>query len=175
MLALMTTELGCFARDIASRTVAVASAFEAEMAVDAPLPEMIDRLAELTGEIPADLRYAFGRRLFERFTLLYPDFIPMDGGVLDFLLGLERHVHVEMRALYPDARPPRLMCERVDQRTLTLRYRSDQPVAEMCAGMIEAALAHFESEGAVIREGAAPDADAVFVIRLKEEQAQVAA
>lgn len=173
MLELMKTELVDFAHDVAARSSA--ARFSRMVSEDTPLPETIIWLADLTGETPDDLRYAFGRRLFERFTILYPDFIPTDGGVMGFLLGLERHIHDEIRVLYPDARPPSICCEKVDDDTLRIHYQSDQPVTEMCMGMLDAALAHFETRGSVSREAAEADADAVFRVSMRQSDHRAAA
>lgn len=164
MLPLMQSELRSFARDIASE-----SAFTDFVArSDALLPERLALLAELTGEDVGLLRHAFGRRLFERFVSLYPDFVPMSGNALDWLEHIEQHVHDELRGLYPEARPPQLSCVRVTRSRLLIRYWSANPVAEMCAGMIDAALAHFETRAAITRREA-KDESSVFEVRLLED------
>lgn len=162
----MKSELRKFARDIA--TADIAARFE-QIGDDRSLPEMIGRLAEMTGEATGELRHAFGRRAFERFAELYPDFIPTNVGALDYLLTIERHVHDEMRFLYPTAQPPQLCCERVSETRLVIRYSSEEPIAEMCAGMLEAALAHFEARALVTRRDETECADgaaAVFDVAL---------
>lgn len=168
MWGLMKSELRSFARDIAAHDVA--DRFES-IGDDHPLPEMIGRLAEMTGETPSELRHAFGRRAFERFAAIYPDFIPADIDALDYLQNLQRHVHDEMRMLYPTAQPPRLSCERISKSRIVLRYSSDAPVTEMCAGMIDAALAHFEARALVTRrdDDCAVGVSAVFDIALQPE------
>lgn len=140
MVSLMRSELDEFAREIAGSARATAFAAEASGA----LPERLARLAELTGEPPGELAHAFGGRLFERFTRLYPEFMPARVPALDWLERVERHVHDELRDFYPEARPPRLCCVRVSADRLLIRYGSEAPVAEMFAGIIEAALARFE-------------------------------
>lgn len=167
MFDLMRSELLGFACDVA--TADAARRFIAEDADAAPdggaLPERLDRLAALTGQSSSELRFAFGRRVFERFASSYPDFIPEGVGALDFLMKIESHVHGEMTSLYPSAAPPRLCCERLSETRAILRYASDQPVAEMCAGMLEAALSHFETRAVITRRADADrGADAVFEI-----------
>lgn len=166
MFDLMRSELLGFALDVAPAEAARRFAQEDAAAESGgALPERLDRLAALTGQSPSELRFAFGRRVFERFASSYPDFIPEGVGALDFLVGIERHVHGEMAALYPSASPPQVCCERLSETRAILRYSSDQPVADMCAGMLEAALSHFETRAVVTRRPA-PDcgADAVFEI-----------
>ena len=158
---MMETELRDFAR-----AVAAPDAFAAFLAgPGAALPDRLGRLAALTGERPGELSRAFGRRMFERFVSLYPDFVPLSVTALDYLEHIERHVHEEIRALYPEARPPRLCCVRLSPTRLLIRYWSATPAAEMCEGMIEAALAHFETR-AMIRRREAKDAAAVFEVSL---------
>lgn len=112
-----------------------------------------------------ELRRAFGRRVFERFVELYPDFVPMSGTALDYLEHIEKHVHDELRALYPESRPPKLCCVRISPSRLLIRYWSATPVAEMYIGMIEAALAHFETRAVIRRRDTKNDA-AVFEVTL---------
>ncbi len=163
MLALIWSELREFAHDVAGPESA------ARFGEEGPgvLAERLNRLADLAGEKPPELLRAFGRRLFERFVRLYPDFVPADLEALDYLEHIERHVHQELRALYPSAKPPQLCCVRVAPDRLLIRYGSDQPVAEMCEGMIEAALSHFEAR-AEIRRRAARGGGAVFEVSLVE-------
>lgn len=166
MLDLMKSELRKFARDIAADDVA--ARFE-QIGDDQSLPEMVGRLAEMTGEAPGELRHAFGRRAFERFAELYPDFIPTDVDALDYMLTIERHVQEEMRFLFPAAQPPQLCCKRVSATRVVIRYSSREPMAEMCAGMIEAALAQFEARILVTRRDdadCANDTAAIFDVTL---------
>ena len=161
MLPFARSELRRFARDIAS-----VKAFGLFSAASGSL--LAARLAELTEQDAGAIRHAFGRRLFERFVALYPDFVPMSGNALDWLEHIEKHVHDELRGLYPEARPPQLSCVRVTRSRLLIRYWSANPVAEMCAGMIDAALAHFETKAAISRREA-KDASSVFEVRLLED------
>lgn len=130
------------------------------------LPDLLDRLAELTGESPPELRHAFGRRTFERFAVLYPDFVPGHIGLFEYLLNVEKHVHEEMRDLYPGANPPALDCERLSATRIRIRYRSETPVPEMCAGMLEGAINHFGETARLIRHEYPGDASATFEIEL---------
>lgn len=162
MFGLMRMELCLFASDIAGEDTGRRIKSESDRR---SLPDLLDHLAGLTGDSAPELRHAFGRRTFERFAALYPDFVPAHLDLFDYLLNIEQHIHEEMRDLYPDANPPGLACERISETRMRIRYRSDTPVPEMCAGMIEGAISHF-GEKAVLTRHDARDAAAVFEIEL---------
>ena len=161
MLPFARSELRRFARDIAS--VKAFGLFSAESG-----SLLAARLAELTEQDAGAIRHAFGRRLFERFVALYPDFVPMSGNALDYLEHVERHVHDELRGLDAGARTPQLCCVRVSRSRLLIRYRSAAPAAEICAGMIDAALRHFETRAVITRRDT-KDSAAVFEVHLVSE------
>jgi hypothetical protein len=64
---------------------------------------LVTKLSEKTGKPVGELVEAFGRYLFQRFVELYPAFFDDISGVFEFLEQIERHVHVEVLKLYPDA------------------------------------------------------------------------
>ncbi|MFV0475855.1 MAG: heme NO-binding domain-containing protein [Pikeienuella sp.] len=172
MFDLTRSELLGFAKDVSSSVAArkFQKALDADRDADGgesrnlprSLPQWLDLLAELAEQSPKELHHAFGRRLFERFAIFYPDFIPSNVSALDFLEGVERHVHDELRSIYPGARPPRLDCERLSETRLIIRYFSASPAEELCVGMLEATLDHFETRATILRRPPEKGADAVF-------------
>ena len=128
---------------------------------------MVGYISEKTGQPVPALVHAFGRSLFDRFVRLYPDFFTDQTRALDFLQNIESHIHTEVRKLYPDSRPPVFDVSRPDAGELVMHYQSDRPFADLCAGLIEGALAHFGDTATVERDDrSAAGNDAVFTIRM---------
>ena len=114
------------------------------------LVEMVGRLSAQTGvEVPVLVR-TFGEHLFSRFVALYPAFFEKIDDGIEFLCGVEDHIHVEVRKLYPDAELPRFEYER-DGATTSILYRSKRHFGDLAEGLIHACLRHFGTECEVER------------------------
>src|SRR5439155_1467318 len=71
---------------------------------------LVAALSRATGlAIPVLVR-EFGRHLFRRFVELYPRFFSGVGSAFDFLMGIEMHIHTEVKKLDPDAELPSFEC-----------------------------------------------------------------
>ena len=79
----------------------------------------------------------YGKHLFQRFQVLYPEFFEGIDSALDLLPLVESYIHVEVRKLYPDAKLPTFDCIRTDD-ALELTYRSERPFADLAEGLIRA-------------------------------------
>jgi Haem-NO-binding len=90
----------------------------------------------------ADLGRYFGRSLFGRFTVIYPDIMGQYTNALDLLAHVGSHIHIDITVLYPDARPPRIWHEEKDGQT-TIHYQSHRPMAAIALGLIEQCMEHF--------------------------------
>ena len=108
--------------------------------------EMIDMLTFLnraTGQDVSDMVKAFGRHLFGQLADSHASIIGDQKGLLDFLQGIEEHIHTEVRKLYPDAELPKFRTERPSDDHLTMHYESARPFADLAYGMILGASDHF--------------------------------
>jgi hypothetical protein len=105
---------------------------------------LVTKLSEKTGKPVGELVEAFGRYLFQRFVELYPAFFDDISGVFEFLEQIERHVHVEVLKLYPDAELPRFDTSRPDANTLVMVYTSGRPFAALAHGLINGCIAHYQ-------------------------------
>lgn len=110
---------------------------------------MMDFLARRTGYKFDELCKDFGRRLFSRFTVLHPELFEDQTMALDFLQGIEAHIHDQVRTLVPKSQPPRFDVTRPNPEKLILHYRSERPFADLCVGLIEASLEHFGANARV--------------------------
>ena len=120
-----------------------------------PVDEMVKLLQQLSTRsgIPIpDLLKQFGRYLIGRFVRGYPSFFAAHRSTLDFLSAVEEHIHVEVRKLYADAELPRFLCERTNEQTLTMVYRSPRGLADLAEGLIAGCAAHYHQDVHVARE-----------------------
>ena len=103
---------------------------------------VVEAASRETGTDFADLCHQFGAYLFERFIVLYPDIIGRyhDAGAL--LSHVEDHIHEEVKALYPDARPPSVKVHD-DGDFLRVEYASHRPFAHIAHGLVAGAMTHF--------------------------------
>jgi hypothetical protein len=108
--------------------------------------KMLTFLHQATGQAVSDMVTAFGENLFGRLIAHHPDILKDGKGLLDFLEGIETHIHREVRKLYPDAELPVFEAARPSGARLVLDYRSSRPFADLALGMIRGAAAHFHDQ-----------------------------
>lgn len=125
---------------------------------------LVEALAQETGDPPATLLRAFGRHLFQRYSVVYPRFFPADGNAVDFLAGIEEIIHAEVRRLYPEVELPSFEVVR-GPNTLTLNYYSKRPLEELAHGLIEGCIAHFGTAVDLTRLPPPAQARACFQLR----------
>lgn len=105
--------------------------------------KMLKFLHSATGNEVQVMVHAFGANLFGRLVEAHPGIVEDDVGFLDFLAGIETHIHSEVRKLYPDAELPVFDVERRPPTGLVLTYQSTRPFADLAHGMLEGAAKHF--------------------------------
>lgn len=111
-----------------------------------PFPEMqrlVVALAARTGKGVPMLLAAFGDALCRRFVVKYPDFFAASPCLFDFVESVDRHIHVEVNKLYPDAELPKFTTSARDAESLSIDYASCRPLESLAEGMIGAAAGHF--------------------------------
>lgn len=132
----------------------------------AELVLLVRKLSELTEISVPDLVKEFGRYLFGRFLVLYPQFFEGVPDSLTLLQGIESVIHFEVLKLYPDAQLPRFEVYRKDAGTLELVYHSERHLEDLAEGLIEACVAHFGEPIAISRETMAePSRPVRFTLR----------
>lgn len=126
---------------------------------------LVHQLSERTGMSVSALVQAFGRYLFGRFYILYPEMFAEITSVFDFLKNIEEYIHVEVRKLYPDAQLPTF--DHAEQTgRFELHYRSQRPFADLAEGLIYGCIGHFGSQVTVERQDLStpPGTEALFIV-----------
>lgn len=103
---------------------------------DEELLALVMAAAEATGQSPADVQRLVGRHALEHLVPPVADLIDTDGCVFDFLASVHEIIHIEVKKLAPDARPPDLVPERLATDLLQLTYRSDRGLSALAEGLI---------------------------------------
>lgn len=117
----------------------------------AELVRLVTSLSHATGLSTAQLVYVFGEHLFVRFSVSYPALFVDATTAFDFLSRIDGVIHVEVRKLYPDAELPKLQCERISEREMTMLYSSPRGFGDLAAGLIAGCIAHFKAPIEVTR------------------------
>ena len=114
--------------------------------------QLVTELSNVTGIGVPDLLRAFGRHLFGRFVVGYPQLFAAATSAFAFLASVEGHIHVEVRKLYPDAELPTFKCDRSIPGRLTMLYQSKRPFGDLAEGLIMGCAEHFDEEVDIVRE-----------------------
>jgi hypothetical protein len=114
--------------------------------------QLVTQLSVATGAAVPVLVHTFGKYLFGRFTVLYPQLFEGIESAYSLLETIESTIHVEVLKLYPDAELPRFECNTSEPGRLTMIYRSTRGFADLAAGLIEGCIEHFGETIDVQRE-----------------------
>ena len=119
-----------------------------------PHDEMMQLVHQLSirSAIPVpDLLKHFGRHLFQRFTVIHPEYVKSPVSVFDLLKVLDNEVHVEVRKLYEGAELPAFEYETLNDDRMLFIYKSSRPLADFAHGLIEGCIAHFAEQMTIER------------------------
>ena len=108
--------------------------------------QLLTNLSEKVKVDPAKLLKIFGRYIFDTFLVSYPQFFERMNGPFEFLESIDKHIHVEVRKLYPDATLPRFTTEMNEGPQMTMIYYSERKMADFAEGLIEKSFEHFKEQ-----------------------------
>ncbi len=103
---------------------------------------LVTALSNRTGRSARQLLVGFGRSLFPTLIAGHPQ----DGisHAFDLIERIHGVIHRDVRKLYPDAEVPDIQPRSRDgDREMRITYASGRPMADLCEGMIMAALDHY--------------------------------
>ena len=110
------------------------------------LVQLVVELGKETGTKVPDLVRPYGFHLFERLVRTYPRFLSGIKDAFTFLEGLETIVHQEVRKLYSDAKPPRIICTRDGEQRMEVLYESERCLADAAHGLLLGCIDYFGEE-----------------------------
>lgn len=106
---------------------------------------LVINLSKETGIPVPDLLKTYGHHLFGQLAKQYPQMIGGIDDPLRFLELIETHIHVEVKKLYPDSKPPSLLPQRISDYELKLIYKSHRQMADVAEGLILGCADYFNS------------------------------
>lgn len=138
-----------------------------------PHSEIVQLLMNLSEKVSTDptlLLKAFGKYLFDTFLAGYPQFFSAADNAFDFLHSIDKHIHVEVLKLYPDATLPKFISEEIDDGTMIMTYSSERKMAALAEGLIEKSIAHYNEECNITTENLVSDGSEVrfTIVRTKQ-------
>lgn len=113
------------------------------------LSELLAYVLELSRRfnlpVPALVK-AFGNFLAKSFVKKFPVFFAEATTTFDVLREVDRHIHVEVKKLYPDAELPVFYYHDIDESRLQLTYESSRNLPDLAEGLIEGCANHFNEQ-----------------------------
>jgi len=113
---------------------------------------------------------SFGQYLFGTFIKVYPHFFEMVDSAFQLLESIEKHIHVEVLKLYPEAELPSFETELVSPLHLNMIYRSERKMADFAEGLIQKALEHYNEEATITNTALNSDGSEVLFSILKKAE-----
>ena len=111
--------------------------------------QLLNGLSQRT-KIPVnDLLKAYGKHLFEVLFGAYPHLFEKITTAFDLLEQIDKHLHVEVQRLYPDAELPKFDIFKSSEKKLVMIYQSERKMSDFADGVIEATLEHFHEKATV--------------------------
>lgn len=110
---------------------------------DADLFALVATTCRLHGITLVDALRAFGRFAFDHLAKTVPDLVSCHAHPKPFLMSLGSIIHVEVKKLYPSARPPEIESIDLGPGKMRLVYASPRCLGELAYGLLEGARDHF--------------------------------
>ncbi len=118
--------------------------------------ELLIALSTLTSVPVPELARSYGHYLSSKLALRYPQFMVKHTNVTNFLHEVENKVHMEVRKLYPEAKPPTIIGQHTDDGFI-ITYSSHRPFAGVAHGLIEGFVEYFGEDWNVTQLSASDD------------------
>ena len=118
----------------------------------AELITMVVILSEKSAIAVEDLVKAFGQYLFGVLSETYPHWLAGIDSAFSLLEKLDGLIHVEVKKLYPDAKPPDFEYRRISDSQLEMIYHSPRGMGDVAEGLILGCADYFSQTIDVHRE-----------------------
>ena len=129
---------------------------------------IVQSLSKHSGMAVADLLEAFGYYLFGRLAAGFPKLLSNISDPFDLLLNIEKLIHVEVKKLYPDARPPMFHGRLLDSGSLEMVYQSNRGMGSLAIGLMKGCGDYFKQPLNVAIKESNPDGTIVTFILEKQ-------
>ena len=116
--------------------------------------EMLNLITNLSSETDIDiptLLHVYGLYFFDTLLKGHPDIFNYYKTAFDLLAGIEKHIHVHVRKIYPEADLPSFIVHEETLSKLILEYQSEKAMYQFALGLMERTLEHY-NETVVIKK-----------------------
>jgi len=103
---------------------------------------MINKLSELKDVPVPQLLELYGEYFFNTLSTNYPQFMNQPN-VFVFMESIDIYIHPEVLKLYPEVELPSFNAEIINDREMTLLYKSSRKMADFAIGLIKGAAKYF--------------------------------
>ncbi len=117
--------------------------------------EMIDLITNLSSETDIDtptLLHIYGRYFFDTLVKGHPDIFNHYKNAFSLLAGIEKHIHVHVRKIYPEAELPYFDIHEESPKKLILEYQSERAMYQFALGLIERTLEYYNENCYINKE-----------------------
>ena len=128
--------------------------------------QLLQNLHNNTGIEINDLLRIYGEYFFSVLESNYGRLIARYSTPLDMLASIEKHIHVEVQKIYPDASLPTFDVVSLKENSLEMIYKSDKAMHHFGLGLMTKTFEHFDKKANIIMEKIKPDGTEVrFLIK----------
>ncbi|UJF20024.1 heme NO-binding domain-containing protein [Vibrio sp. SS-MA-C1-2] len=112
------------------------------------LVKLIIHLSKTTNISPEQLQEVFGEAVFlNLLNTVLPDIqLRESDSCFQFIRHVEEYIHVEVKKLYPDAKPPCFKFISENETQLVMEYASARCMSHVCLGLIKGCAKHFNQK-----------------------------
>ena len=117
--------------------------------------EMVSLITNLSSETDIDtatLIHTYGLYFFDSLTKGHPDIFKYYQTAFDLLAGIEKHIHVHVRKIYPEAELPYFIVHEESNSKLVLEYQSERAMYQFALGLMERTLEHYNEKATITKE-----------------------
>lgn len=115
----------------------------------AEMAALVTALSKETNIEINQLLHVYGLYFFDVLLKTHPKIYEYYDNAFDLLAGIEKHIHVHVRKIYPDAELPYFDVKEQNKNRLVLEYQSERGMYSFCLGLMERTLAHFNEQATI--------------------------
>lgn len=108
--------------------------------------KILKSLSKKTNISEVDLIHLFGQRMFHKLAERYPELVPNNLSLKNFLKTIDGIIHVEVLKLHPTAELPRFKYEDNAANELIMNYQSPRKLCALATGLILGSAEHYHEK-----------------------------
>lgn len=131
---------------------------------------LVRAAAEMTGTSGQEVLAQFGEFIGPNLVEMYGSKVREEWDALDLIENTERTIHEIVRADEPEADPPKLEAERIDDGTVEVTYRSEREMCGLARGIARGVGNHYDQALSVAEPTCMLDGHEHCTLRISAEQ-----